>query len=132
MNFAFSNHFPEMVGISIAMAYATESWQRGTSPWMQVTMSDKEKEKAKSNKRRKRSEPKVIAAGMDAWRKDAPGNSYRKNGRSLFGRSRGGKFRAVDPTRADTQKRPFDQQKGNHGDEQRDSQTEKIDDPKTR
>ena len=132
LNFAFSNHFPEMVGISIAMAYATESWQRGTSPWMQVASPDKEKEKTKSKKRRKRSEPKVTAVGMDVWRKDARGNSYRKSGRSLFGRSSGGKFRAIDPTSADAQKRPFDEQESDHGNKQRDSQTEKIDDPKTR
>ena len=27
LNFAFSSHFPTMVGMSIAMAYATEDWQ---------------------------------------------------------------------------------------------------------
>jgi O-antigen ligase len=132
LNFTLSFHFPTMVGLSIAMAYATENWRRSTSPWLQVTRPDKEKEIVNSKKRRKRSEPKVTATGMEAWRKEARGNSYRKSRRSLFGRSRGGKFRAIDPTAADTQERPFDQQKSDHGDEQRDSQTEKIDGPKTR
>ena len=132
LNFSFSAHFPEMVGLSIAMAYATENWQRGTTPRLQVQSPDKGKEKTKSKKRGKRSEPKVTAKGMDAWRKDVRGSSYPKSGRSLFGRSRGGKFRAVDPTGAHAQERPFDQRKSDYGDKQRDGQTGKIDDPKTR
>jgi O-antigen ligase len=132
LNFSLSSHFPTMVGISIAMAYATENWQRTASPRLQVKRLDREKEKTNSKKRRRRSEPKVTATGMNLWRQDSRGNSYRKRGGSLFGRSRGGKFRAIDPTGVGTQERPFDQQKGVHGDEQRDSQTEKIDDPKTR
>jgi O-Antigen ligase len=127
LNFTFSAHFPEMVGISIAMAYATESWQRGTSPWLQVTSLDKDEEKSKSKKRRKRSEPKVSATGMDAWRKDDP-----KSGRSLFGRSRGGKFRAIDPTSVHAQEWPFNQEKSERDEKQRDSRAGKIDDPKAR
>ena len=132
LNFTFSAHFPEMVGISIAMAYATESWQRGTSPWLQVTSLDKDEEKSKSKKRRKRSEPKVSATGMDAWRKDRGGSLYPKSGRSLFGRSRGGKFRAIDPTSVHAQEWPFNQEKSERDEKQRDSRAGKIDDPKAR
>jgi len=132
LNFTLSFHFPLMVGISIAMAYATENWQRSTNPWQQAKRVAQEKEKTNSKKRRKRGEPKVSATGMHLWRNNSRGSSSRKSGSSLFGSSRGGKFRAVDPTRADAQERPFDQQKGDHGDEQRDRQAERIDDPKTR
>ena len=132
LNFTFSAHFPEMVGISIAMAYATESWQRGKSPWLQVTSLDKDEEKSKSKKRRKRSEPKVSATGMDAWRKDRGGSLYPKSGRSLFGRFRGGKFRAIDPTSVHAQEWPFNQEKSERDEKQRDSRAGKIDDPKAR
>jgi O-antigen ligase len=69
LNFGFAFHFPLMVGISIAMAYAAESWRSGTQPSVQIKSPRKDKEKKRSKIPRKRSDRQVAATGMDTWRK---------------------------------------------------------------
>jgi O-antigen ligase len=70
LNFGFAFHFPLIVGISIAMAYATENWKPGTNPTIGIRSLVEDKEKRKSKKRRKRSDRELTATGIDAWRKD--------------------------------------------------------------
>ena len=69
LNFGFAFHFPLIVGISIAMAYATESWRSGTAPSVQIKSPRKGKEKRRSKVPGKRSEREVAATGMERWRK---------------------------------------------------------------
>jgi O-antigen ligase len=49
LNFAFSSHFPTMVGLSIAMAYATENWQAALRPRARSTQLKQESDGGKSD-----------------------------------------------------------------------------------
>jgi O-antigen ligase len=69
LNFGFAFHFPLFVGISIAMAYATESWRSGTQPSAQIKSPRKDKGKKRSKIPGKRSDREVAATGKDTWRK---------------------------------------------------------------
>ena len=69
LNFGFAFHFPLIVGISIAMAYATESWRSGITPSVQIKSPRKGKWKKGSKTPGKRSEREVAATGMERWRK---------------------------------------------------------------
>jgi O-antigen ligase len=70
LNFAYTFQFPLIVGISIAMAYATESWRPQADHQSQTKTPDKDAAKKKARKHRKQRQKESAGTRMDTLHKN--------------------------------------------------------------